>query len=343
MIGIFGAAPRGARLATLPPPPAGKSGWPWTEETPARGPLHGQARDWPRITIVTPSFNQGEFLEATLRSVLLQGYPNLEYIVIDGGSSDDSVTILKRYAPWLSWWVSERDGGQSAAVNRGLQRGTGSLASWINSDDMLCKGALVELVSRASRVPGTVWVGACLYIDADGIVQSSHTGRIHSLEELVRVPSFWRANRHIDQPAVLFPRELVLGAGGLDPANHATMDYDLWGRLFLAGAVFRYVSTPVGMFREHDRQKTHDVLRQTESLIASALRLTEAAPFAERAKERIRAELEDYLDAYRAAHWNASGRLARLGLPRPLVARIRRLRARLEAGRAAGRVGASSS
>ena len=90
---------------------------------------------------MTPSFNQGRFLEETIRSILLQGYPNLEYFVLDGGSSDQSVEIIEKYAPWIDFWVSERDRGQSAAINRGLRMGSGSYATWINSDDMLCKDA----------------------------------------------------------------------------------------------------------------------------------------------------------------------------------------------------------
>jgi len=88
---------------------------------------------WPCLSFITPSFNQGRFLEATLRSVLLQGYPNLEYFVLDGGSTDNSVEILQKYSPWLSYWVSEPDGGQSAAINRGLHMSSGFYATWINS------------------------------------------------------------------------------------------------------------------------------------------------------------------------------------------------------------------
>ena len=104
-------------------------------------------QSWPRITVVTPSFNQGQFLEATIRSILLQGYPDLEYFVLDGGSTHGSVEIIKKYAPWLSHWVSEPDGGQSAAIDRGLRRGSGLFATWINSDDMLFLSFLAVSIS----------------------------------------------------------------------------------------------------------------------------------------------------------------------------------------------------
>src|SRR5438105_607276 len=110
------------KLSDLPAPSKGKTGWPWTEESSQCDTSAIKGREWPRISVVTPSFNQGQFIEATLRSVLLQGYPNLEYLVVDGGSRDNSVEIIKKYSRWLTYWVSEPDSGQSDAINRGLNR-----------------------------------------------------------------------------------------------------------------------------------------------------------------------------------------------------------------------------
>src|SRR5678816_3341009 len=129
----------------LPRPGPGRSGWPWTEAPPPLPPTGPNGQPWPRISIVTPSFNQAQYLEETIRSVLLQGYPNLEYFVYDGGSTDGSVEILRRYEPFLQGWVSERDKGQSDAINKGFARCTGEVVNWLCSDDILLPGALLHV------------------------------------------------------------------------------------------------------------------------------------------------------------------------------------------------------
>src|SRR5690242_14163903 len=114
-------------LAKLPPPPPAKTGWPWTIDTSPLAPTRPDGSPWPRISIVTPSYNQGQFIEETIRSVLLQGYPDLEYFIIDGGSTDQSVEIIKQYEPWLTYWVSEKDSGQPHAISKGLAISSGDI------------------------------------------------------------------------------------------------------------------------------------------------------------------------------------------------------------------------
>jgi glycosyltransferase involved in cell wall biosynthesis len=323
-------------LKDLPAPPSGKQGWPWTEES-ARLSGDGQnGREWPRITVITPSFNQAGFIEETLRSVLLQGYPNLEYFVLDGGSTDGSADIIKKYSSWIDYWTSEPDGGQSAAINRGLTMGSGQYATWLNSDDMLCKDAIIRQVSqiappsRSASVSNTVYVGVCLIIDAQGAFLSTHQGRVHSLEDLVRVKKIWRAGGHIVQPEVLFPRQMALAVGGLDPENHRSMDYELWGKLLLAGARLCYTDIPVAMFRKHKDQKTYDMLQQTHSLLDTAAKLVfQSGSFSDETKCEILEDLRVYGEEYRDNHWMSTGRLAKLGLPRGMVECLRRLRALL--------------
>ncbi len=133
------------RFTKLPQPPTDKTGWPWTEETPQLSDTMPDGLPWPKISIVTPSFNQGQFIEETIRSVLLQGYPNLEYIIIDGGSTDEAVDIIKKYERWLTYWVSETDRGQSHAINKGFNISKGEITAWINSDDFYLHGAFGKI------------------------------------------------------------------------------------------------------------------------------------------------------------------------------------------------------
>ena len=314
-------------LADLPAPPRGKTGWPWTEESLRLPEQTAGAHVWPRITVVTPSFNQGQFIEETIRSILLQGYPDLEYFLLDGGSSDNSVEIIKKYSRWITFWTSERDGGQSAAINRGLKMGSGFLANWINSDDMLCRNALVHLASSRNLQGDTIYIGDCVYIDQTGRVLFRHRGRVHSLEDLLRIPSIWRSGGNIDQPAVLFPLEIARNVGDLNQENHYTMDYELWGKLLLVGAKVQYTENEFGIFRSYDGQKTQDRIRQTDSLLDTASNLiSRATDLPLQRREELMRDLEAYRVEYPETSWKHSGRLSRMGLPKSVVVLVRKLK-----------------
>jgi glycosyltransferase involved in cell wall biosynthesis len=319
------------RLSEIPAPPSGKEGWPWTEESRTLPSLMADGCSWPRITVVTPSYNQGQFLEETLRSVLLQGYPNLEYFVFDGASTDNSVEVIEKYEPWLSYWVSEPDAGQSAAINRGFKMGSGLYATWINSDDLLCKNALVEHASQIGFTKNTVYVGICCYIDGHGRFVSTHRGRIHSLVDLVSLRTIWYSGGNIVQPEALFPLELAREVGGLNADNHFTMDYELWGQFFLAGARFQYTDIPFGMARRHPDQKTGDGIRTARSLIDTAAKLTGLAnSFSENTRRLLLADLDAFWEEYPKVDWRNSGRLARIGLPSIMVKPLRNFIARFK-------------
>lgn len=239
--------PKPVSLSDLPPPPPGRTGWPWD-----LAPTPRMVEQAPRITLVTPSFRQAAFLEETIRSILLQGYPNLQYIVIDGGSDDGSVDILKKYAPWLDYWVSEPDRGQSHAINKGLSRANGVWFNWVNSDDCLLPGALQAIANagaadRISIVTGQLQFGP-------GLAQPHATRQAALTYDLAHS----LVHHCICQPATFLRTALVRELGGLDETLHFTMDLALWLRaLSLLGAsCVASIPAPLAFFREHGEAKT---------------------------------------------------------------------------------------
>ena len=132
-------------LSDLPLPRYDRVGWPWTVESRFDAESHSPTKSWPKISVVVPSLNQSEFIEETLRSILLQAYPNFELFVMDAGSTDGTVEILHKYSRWVTFWRSHRDGGQAAAINEGLQLSTGDILCYLNSDDIFCAGAFFSV------------------------------------------------------------------------------------------------------------------------------------------------------------------------------------------------------
>lgn len=206
----------------------------------------------PKISIVTPSFNQGHFIEQTINSVLDQDYPNLEYIVIDGGSTDDTVEILRRYSNHLKLWVSEKDRGQSHAINKGLKHCTGQVFNWLNSDDFLQPEALQTIGEEYQKEPFTA---LCCKTNVLDNVSFSH----------VRKPSFIGktkedtiANFNINQEGTWLALDAVKMAGGVNEDFHYCMDLDLWFRVLLKNPFnsFRSSDSIVSNFRRHPDAKS---------------------------------------------------------------------------------------
>lgn len=190
-------------LKELPSCPENKTGWPWTEETHPSLPFLSRGRSWPRISIVTPSYNQANFIEETIRSVLLQGYPDLEYIIIDGGSSDGSVEIIKKYSKWLTFWVSEKDEGHPDGVNKGMRMAKGRILGYLNSDDLLTKRSLF-LVAKLMLNCKIDWLsGRCVVIDEKNTfmaidkpnIRMGSSGWIAGLCHLPQPATFWTTER----------------------------------------------------------------------------------------------------------------------------------------------------
>jgi glycosyltransferase involved in cell wall biosynthesis len=193
--------------------------------------------DRPLVSIVTPSFNQARYLEDTIRSVLDQDYPKLEYIVVDGASSDGSVDIIRKYASRLSWWVSEQDSGQAEAINKGLAHARGEIVAWLNSDDYYLPGTISAVEQAFKANPDAVLVyGDMLAVDEHGETINILRYNQLNLEDLL-------CFQIIGQPAVFFRREALEKAGNLDPTYHCMLDHHLWLRIALHGQILHVDQT----------------------------------------------------------------------------------------------------
>ena len=204
--------------------------------------------DLPLVSIVTPSYNQGRFLEATLRSVLEQDYPNIEYLVVDGASTDNSVEIIRKYADRITWWVSEKDSGQSEAVNKGLRRARGEIVGWLNSDDLYQPGAVSAAVAafRSHPEAGLFYADA-LAIDANGKPFNLMCARQYSLTDLM-------AFNIICQPAAFMRRSVLEQVEYLNPVYQLLMDNLLWMCMARIAPIV-YVPQTWAAARYHDQAK----------------------------------------------------------------------------------------
>jgi len=204
--------------------------WPWDKDLLHFPKCLADYRGWPKISIITPSLNQGSFLEETIRSVLLQGYPNLEYIVIDGGSTDNSIEIIKRYEPWLAYWVSENDRGQSHAINKGLQIATGDFVAYQNSDDIYWPQAIRIVGEILSKGDIDMLFGMADILDEEG---NRHTPVCPIPEPKIDVLiRFWKGPSNILPSQGFFCRLNLLKEIGLfNERYHYKMDLDVICRL----------------------------------------------------------------------------------------------------------------
>jgi glycosyltransferase involved in cell wall biosynthesis len=249
-------------LKDLPSALPGKTGWPWTEQSDPLPERMLDGAEWPRISVITPSYNQGQFIEETIRSVLLQGYPNFEYIIIDGGSTDNSIEIIKKYENYLTYWVSEPDQGQSHAINKGFARATGQILNWLNSDDWFDKNAF-SLVANKLGGPSDVEViyGDCFLTNSQGKEHRIYTTHEFSVSDLI-------LRNFIGQPTVFFRKELWEKYGGINESLVFALDYELWLRWALENVSFKYIPEIKAYYRLHENSKSCNLIRtnQNESI-----------------------------------------------------------------------------
>lgn len=241
------------KLKELPRPPSDKTGWPWTEESPQLPDRMPDGSLWPKISIVTPSLNQGQFIEETIRSVLLQGYPDFEYIIIDGGSTDRSVEVIKKYEKWLTYWVSEPDKGQSHAINKGFAKATGEIYAYINSDDLYERNAfgVVAPIFSKSDKPQLV-AGECIIFDG-------------SIDKWIFKP-WWPQNLSyfisktysstFGQPSSFWSKKIFDEVGGFDESLHYCFDREFFLRVGLTDVSPHFIPARIARFRKHSKSKS---------------------------------------------------------------------------------------
>ncbi len=245
-----------------------KSDWPWTNQHQDCISKTANISTYPRISIITPSYNQGIFIEETIRSVLLQGYPNLEYIIIDGGSTDKTIDIINKYEPWIYYWVSEPDNGQTHAINKGLAKATGDIIAYINSDDYYLPGTLLKVAEHFHQFPDTDLLhGVCRYVNQQGEKIGEQFGDIQTLEEVLDLWDVWWKKRQFVQPEVFWTRRITEKIGLLREELNFVMDYDYWCRIIQAGGLVRKIDSELSCFRFTEHQKSNQNLKVAEELL----------------------------------------------------------------------------
>lgn len=212
---------------------------------------------WPKISIVTPSLNQGKYIEATIRSVLDQNYPNLEYIIIDGGSTDETLEIIRRYKDGISVFVCEKDKGQSDAINKGFKRASGEIVGWLNSDDIYLPSTLFLIGTLFKKFPGSDW------IVGSSIIMDSKLKEVKTFHYPKSKPCTWVefiCNKYygisLSQPPSFWSSRLIRAIGSLDTDLHYSFDYDMYCNAAFHGYRPCCMDIPLAAIRHHPESKT---------------------------------------------------------------------------------------
>ncbi len=283
-----------------------------------------------KISLITPCFNAANYIEETIDSVLTQDWPDIEYIIVDGGSTDGTTDIIRKHSARLAWWVSERDAGQVDALNKGFARATGEIVGFINGDDVLLPGALRAVAEAFGQEKQTDLIyGEVQWIDGSGERSGSHRGHISNLAEALDIYGVWWAQRQWVQPEVFYRRSLKERVGAFDGRYNLAFDFDFWVRCFRADASVRRLPRELVKFRLHENQKS-SASREAADEIRTIVRrhLDEGAAIPRNQRRLLEARLS--YDLYQLDSTNRVGFLRSL-LSHPHWLRVPELRERLRA------------
>jgi glycosyltransferase involved in cell wall biosynthesis len=208
---------------------------------------------YPKISIITPSYNQGQYIEQTINSILNQNYPNLEYIIIDGCSTDDTIAIIEKYSKHITYWESNKDNGQSDAINKGLQKATGEIINWLNSDDLLTENSLFEIANEFRQNNPDILCGYCDYFSSDPLFSPFRHRTV-----LCKDAEFTLLRGEINQPSMFYKASIFKALAGVNIDLNCVMDLDLFYRYLLSyGQQKIMLSDKIfSNFRMHNGSKT---------------------------------------------------------------------------------------
>ncbi len=265
---------------------------------------------WPRISIVTPSVNQGQYIEETIRSVLLQGYPDLEYIIIDGGSTDGSVEIIQKYEKWLTYWISEPDKGQSHAINKGFAHAGGLVYAYLNSDDIYEPEALKTIAPFFGPEKLIQFIaGACAFIQGAVVEEISKATWPDSLTFFLHPLAACFA-----QPATFWSRQIYRRLGGFDETLNYCFDREFFLRLGLSGISPELIPNRLARYRVHEATKfKSQLLRFYDESLTVVLKHGESLGLSQsERRDRLREILKekDYKEVF--ITWKRAGRISAL-------------------------------